>query len=424
MADQVASANFDLVKFITRRVTWSGEGTLVFDPPLANPAKLGVNSFTVSVAGAESPPAPLKVSFRVTGLARNIEVSSMSFVHGEVDDLVAAIRKQVKFRGEGEALIELTSGTALDKPNKHQFRVHVPSQGLYAAETKEKVHVTVTKMPSRITVGTVDSQPYLDKGIARTIRKAVTVEEGVAGKLNERLVFSPGLDSELQPGTHDIRVHLPEDDFYLESPEGVITVEIDATSHFKVQVFNEWEQLNRAMIDANPHWKKNIDGKKYDIQHGKAGGNSRAEIISALNETIGVPSRLIVWKALGHELKSNQWVMPQKWTTASGKVFHLTVSADSIMVPGTWADWKAAPSALFDTLFMSPAVARRVHLTLEEGSRHLFLGNLSGTGTAVQDSWWDGHAAEMKPRLLEFKTDMIDKLQAFKTANQAIIDAS
>jgi hypothetical protein len=411
IADFVAGTIADVPAHIASHVQWAGGGTVQYAPTLDSVDQPRKYNITVTVDGAPATPAPVKLEFAILWADPALTVDSpWSFDYGTVKDIPAEIKSRVHHKSTGEP--EFTP--ALDtvgNPGDYAIEIQVPSHGNYKQSKKLTLDLSILKLKPDFKVSAVNDFDYLEKGMAGKIRRAVKVTAG------GEPVFEPSPDSIQDPGDYEIQVYLAEADFYQESDPLPIKFKINVTSGFKSDAFKEWETANKALLESNKSIANKVQKKKYEIQNAKPGSYAkRAEIIDALNAEAGVPDRHIVWQALGYNLTSAQWEMPEKWTTTSGTQFHLTISADSIIVPNNRAAWAAAPAALFDTLFLSPVVARRVHLTLEETpSRHLFLGGVTGANKTVGDGWWGNQAGEMKVKLNEFRTRMIQKIGQLKT---------
>ncbi len=410
-------ANSDFAQLVASKVLWAGAGTLVFTPPLTEIGLPRKYTITATVTGIETPPEPALVQFEILPVDPQLKVAGpLEFTYGEFADPVSEIRSRVTHKSTyaGEVTFDPPLDDEAGEPGYLDYKVSIPADGLYKKGLIKKFRVTVLKAEPKLTIGKVAEMSFADDKATLNIRKAVKVDRGEAGKHNELLVFQPALDKIQDPGTYDIYVYLPESDHYVESAEEIVKVTIKNTGHFKSTVCGDWEKANQTYLNQNPQAKKKVTELLYAMQLAQSGYDTRAEIVSALNGAAGVPTRVQVWAALGYTLKSNQWDMPEKWDTPGGRTFHLTISANSMIVPTTRAEWSAAPAALFDLLFLSPPIANRVHLTLEDGGRHLFLGGVTGANKVVGDDWWNGSAAHMKPKLAEFRTRMIQQLAAFK----------
>lgn len=405
---------------LKQQVRWVGGGTVAYEPDLDTLVlRPATYTICITVNGAPDPqPAPAVLTFKVLALDPKLKVTApddLQFKYQDIATISAKIVGLVHHDSTGTVTYDPALST-LDTPGEHTVTIQVPAHGNYKASKPATLTFTILKREPVFTVSAVPPLEYGDQKDSpeNKIPKAIHVKAGGPPKYNRPL------HQIKDPGLHEVQFYLEETADYAESEVQTINVTITSTAGFKSQVFEEWEQANSALLKSDPSIAKKVGNKKYEIQTTPGAYTKRAEIIDALNAEAGVPDRRRVWLELGYDLKSAEWQMPEHWTSSLGVPFHLTISANSIIVPNNRAGWAASAAALFDSLFMSPPVTLRVHLTLEEAtgkskSSHLFLGGVTGANKAVGDDWWRGQAADMKPHLDAFRNQMIAKIGALKT---------
>jgi hypothetical protein len=416
VADFAFGSIGDIPAHLASHVTWTGEGTLQYAPPLAEvgPPRDVPYRIAVTVDGVKVPPKPAELSFRITRLDPELTVDMLAdFEIGSISDIPGTIEKLVHHKSTGKEVYtpELdTIGAAGD----YTIAIQVPAHENYKQSKKQTLSFSILKRTPSFKIQNLADLEFGDARMVLKMQKAVKIAAGGPP------VYEPPLDSIQDPGVYAINVYLEETDEYAESGYETLNVTILPTSHFKSTVFEAWEKANKDVINQSGFPSKQFQRTKVDIQQDRTGAyETRAAINDALNQVIGVPNRATVWTELGYALKGSEWDMPAKWTTTKGTQFHLTISANSIIVPKSKADWAASAATLFDKLFLSPPITERVHLTLEEAtskspSSHLFLGDVTGGNKAVADTWWRNQAGEMKPKLADFKANMIQKIADIK----------
>jgi hypothetical protein len=416
VADFAVGSINDLPTHLASHVTWTGEGTVQYAPPLdeVGPARDTPYRIAVTVEGAKVTPSPAELTFRILRLDPELTVDPLDdFEVGSNNNIPATIEALVHHKSTGKEVYTPALDT-VGAADDYKIAIQVPAHGNYKQSKRVTLEFSIVKRTPSFTIRAINDLDFQDNKNEQKIRNAVKVAAGGTP------VFEPPLDSLTDPGTYTLNVFLEETDEFAESAYQSVDVTIVPTTHFKSTVFGEWEAANAEIVKQPKFPSKQFQQKKVEIQQDRTGKyDKRSAILDELNSVIGVPNRATVWTELGYSLTGSSWSMPPegRWTTKQGVDVHMTISADSIVVPQSKAAWSASAANVFDTLFMSPPVTLRVHLTLEEKpiSRHLYLGNVTGANSAVGDDWWNKQAKEMKPKLAKFKTDMIQKIEAIKT---------
>jgi hypothetical protein len=397
----------DIPGTIRLLVTRDGDGVIVFDPELATigePKKYTINVHVEE--GTEHKKCGVKpLSFEILKRDPKLTVGTLAdFEYGTIADIPAAIKALVKKDSPGDPVWEPVL-TSIGEPAPYSIKIKMAADAHYK-EAEASLSFKILKLTPVFTVGKLDDQKPGSTVAAKTIQALVNIVEG-----DGAVTFDPPLPKKPieKADIYTYTIYLAESPHYNKSDPHVLTFRILMSSGAISNAIGDWEKGKDQKLVAG------IQKKKYDIvTKGKFG--SRDEVEKALNSIIGPPERHTVWRALGYTLSSGGWTMDEKFATRSNRTFHFTLSADSIVVPANRADWNATPQALFNTLFLTPVVNFRVHMTLEAPKRHAYLGNpaeaLNGLGNPLSSA--DQDNKDMIDELDKFRGRMVAKITQFK----------
>jgi hypothetical protein len=408
-------ATKDIPATIRALVTRDGDGAIDYNPKLetvGKPQKYTIN-IQVQEGTAHKKSAAKQLTFEILKLDPKLTVGALpDFDYDAKADLPTIIKGLIKKDSPVEPAFDTDLAT-VGKPAPYSIKITLAPDDHYNG-ADANLTFNILKLTPSLTVGKLDDFKPESKVPAKTIRDAVKVVKG-----DEKLLtFEPALPQKTleKSGLYSYTIYLAGDDYYAKSDEHALTF----------RILMGVSEVSNAFMDfkkgRDQDFLKKLEEKKTRsrifelVTQGKFG--TPDEVVKTLNSILGPPDRHTVWGALGYTLSSGGWTMAENFTTTSGLTFHFTVSADSITVPAARTGWNAAPAALFNTLFLGPAVHLRVHMTLEIAPirRHAFLGNagqaLNGNGNPLPNN---PDNQDMIAELDSFRNRMIAKITKFKT---------
>jgi hypothetical protein len=410
-------ATQDIPGTIRALVTRDGDGAIVYNPKLDTidkPQKYTIN-IHVEEGTAHKKSAAKQLTFEILKLDPKLTVGALpDFDYDPKADLPTTINALIKKVSPVEPTFEPDLAT-VGKPASYSIKITLAPDDHYKG-ADATLTFNILKLTPSLTVGKLDDFKPESKVPAKAIKDVVKVVKG-----DEKLLtFEPALPQKAleKSGIYSYKIYLAEDDYYKKSddPDPVLTFRILMPVNEVSNAFMDFKKGKDQQV-LNKLEEKKTRGRVFElVTQGKFG--SPAEVVNTLNSILGPPDRHTVWGALGYTLSSGGWTMAENFKTTSGITFHFTVSADSITVPAARTGWTATPAALFDTLFLGPAVPMRVHMTLEIAPtrRHAFLGNagqgLNGNGNPLPNN---PDNQDMIAELDNFRNRMIAKITKFKT---------